>query len=124
MRLYVNGSLVHTNNSLPTSFGDTFPQFNEFQIGNRDQDNPAFQGLIDEVAVYDRPLTAAERFNLRSAKATVAAMELPHRIQLAFGEQKTTSAIHWDGTAGSIARLALHLERLARALPSMARPST
>lgn len=59
-RLYSNGVLLHTNTNLPSTIGDTFPQLNEFQIGNRDQDNYGFYGTIDEVAIHDRAITLAE----------------------------------------------------------------
>lgn len=59
-KIYTNGVLRHTNTNLPSSIGDLYPSLNEFQIGNRDQDNYGFFGLMDEVAVYDREIFQSE----------------------------------------------------------------
>ena len=56
---YVNGVAVHTEVGLG-SLGDVSPTANDFRIGGRQSSSQHFKGLIDEVAVYNRALTAAE----------------------------------------------------------------
>ncbi len=61
MRLYVNGaevdSLTGLSGSLPLSFADLV-------IGGQDDGTNGFDGLIDDVRVYDRALTSGEVFGV------------------------------------------------------------
>ena len=58
--VYGNGTLVQTNNG-PAVLGDIYPTLNDFRIGARQEaTGEYFKGLIDEVAVYQRALTASE----------------------------------------------------------------
>ncbi len=58
IRLYVNGALVGAPRA---AAGSIVPSSNELNIG-RDPSNPGrlYQGLIDEIAIYNRALDAAE----------------------------------------------------------------
>src|SRR5439155_9585993 len=59
---YANGVLVDTFNG-SGSIGDVDTPHNNLFIGYRQSsavDNQYFQGLIDEVSIYRRPLSAAE----------------------------------------------------------------
>lgn len=56
LKLYVNGSLVDTLNSLITSASGA-----DVILGNKqDSLDRAFEGVLDEWAVYDRILSASE----------------------------------------------------------------
>ncbi len=58
MRLYLNGELVDTNSTPPE--GGNMPSTGPLEIGCSDLFNEYFNGLIDEVRVYNRALGAGE----------------------------------------------------------------
>ncbi|MCH8046621.1 MAG: LamG domain-containing protein [Planctomycetes bacterium] len=55
MKIYVDGVLVDTNIPLSQDFVDTF-----MHIGNRHNNVEGFQGLMDDVALYDEALGAED----------------------------------------------------------------
>lgn len=59
VEIYGNGSLVQTYNG-PSTIGDELPAQNDFRIGGRQSISECFKGMIDEVAVYRRALSAVE----------------------------------------------------------------
>src|SRR5574341_1037231 len=68
IRTYVNGVLVKTV-SWSGDIGDVHSSYNEFRIGGRQkpEESQNFQGLIDEVAIYRRALSAGEVWDIFSA---------------------------------------------------------
>lgn len=59
IKIYGNGSLVQSYAG-PSVLGDELPAQNDFRIGGRQMLSECFKGLIDEVAVFRRALTANE----------------------------------------------------------------
>lgn len=68
IRLYANGTLVHTRNGFG-SIGDVDPAQNDFRIGGRQNapSNQYFHGLIDEVRVWNRVRTVSQIDRNRTA---------------------------------------------------------
>ena len=62
LRFYANGTLVHTNarTAGPVAIGDVTPTMNEFRIGGRQALARFFNGMIDEVRVWNIVRTPAE----------------------------------------------------------------
>jgi len=59
VKTYLNGTLVHTFAGAGV-IGDAIPSMNDFRVGGRQVINQFFQGKIDEVRVYNLPLTNNE----------------------------------------------------------------
>ncbi|MGB0384154.1 MAG: Ig-like domain-containing protein [Ardenticatenaceae bacterium] len=59
VQTYANGALVHTYNG-SGNIGDFTPTLNDFRIGGRQSGSQHFQGLIEEVRVWDVPRSASE----------------------------------------------------------------
>ena len=66
IRTYANGALVHTYAG-SGSIGDVQPIENDFRIGGRQDGIQYFSGLIDEVEIFNRALSAAEIQSIYSA---------------------------------------------------------
>lgn len=91
IRLYVNGVLVNTTSAGVFSPGSGT---NPFHIGARDpgsfgSDKYAFNGVIDEVQVYNRALTAAEIGQMYGATGTMC---VPPAMQFEILQQPSTTA--------------------------------
>jgi RHS repeat-associated protein len=59
VKTYINGTLTHTYSGAG-AIGDVDGSQNDFRIGGRQVTSHNFQGRIDEVRVYQRPLSASE----------------------------------------------------------------
>lgn len=69
IQLFKNGVLAYAQNSVGT-IGDNHPEYPNFMIGTRQGfPNESFRGIIDEVTVYNRPISAAEIHRLMSESA-------------------------------------------------------
>ncbi|MBN8604209.1 MAG: cadherin domain-containing protein, partial [Planctomycetes bacterium] len=66
--IFANGVQVSTGSISSATIGDTAGSWNDFRIGGRQGNSTDdFTGFIDDVAVYNRALTAAEVSNIFSA---------------------------------------------------------
>ncbi|HET6978752.1 MAG TPA: LamG-like jellyroll fold domain-containing protein [Pyrinomonadaceae bacterium] len=89
VKSYANGNLVQTYlGSGP--IGDATTSQNDFRIGGRQYVDQTFMGLIDEVSVYNQPLTAAD-----VSKLATGSMQR----NLALGKPATQSSTGWDSPA-------------------------
>lgn len=89
VKTYANGNLVHTYLG-SGAIGDVATSQNDFRIGNRQEADQDFMGLIDEVSVYNQALTAADVTKL-SQGTTLR--------NLALRKPATQSSTGWDSPA-------------------------
>jgi len=67
-RMYLNGTVVATNNNMtvkPSALGNT----NRNYLGKSQYNDPAYDGAIDDFAIYSRALSAAEVAELAGGEA-------------------------------------------------------
>ncbi len=102
IRLYVDGIEVDSRartGSLPTSSGDLV-------IGGQDDGTHNFEGVVDEVRLYDRALSASEVMDLATTPAPNAAPFVAVSADPPLGAaplsvQFDNSTFDWDGTVNT-----------------------
>ncbi len=110
-KVYANGALVHSRAGSGV-IGDVTTSMNELWIGGRQASNQFFCGEIDEVQVFNRPLTASEVSIQASSVVSLLVSPrnpsmLPNQIQSFLARVVGTSsmAVTWelpDPDSGSI----------------------
>ena len=70
--IYINGVLVASNATTTANYGNSGFTFNIGGQGIQDASNNAFNGVIDEVALYNRPLSASDVQRHFNAGAVIA----------------------------------------------------
>lgn len=102
IRLYANGTLVHTRNG-SGSIGDVDPAQNDFRIGGRQNAaaNQYFHGLIDEVRVWNRVRTVKEIDRNRTAMLIGSEPGLAGYWRMDNGRGNTVSDSSSNGSNGS-----------------------
>ena len=83
-KLYVNGSLVGSNQSFTIRPSDVSPRSN--YLGKSQWPDPLFRGMIDEFHVFPRELTAQEVVALKNAENSVVATSSKSYPAIAAGE--------------------------------------
>ncbi len=99
--LYVNGNMVGTGN-----FGvPLLPSAYSFTVGAQaDVDDNKFPGAMDEILVYDRPLTAQEVLDIyNNVPLSISDYDtLSNRVQIAPNPTQATFSINADPSLGAL----------------------
>ena len=94
---YLNDTLLHTDSPVPSSW--TFSNANPITLGGQNGAFRTFNGKLDEVRIYNRPLSASE-----VAKLYSASLPTPETLPFEYSVDAHTLGLwHLDESSGSTA---------------------